>query len=100
MPLDHTNQTLVKESPKNQGKSDDLRSSDGMTIVRVRDQDRHHLPDVHRRGENERTELLHLGVDKPLAANRCSAERGSILDEAWMSRGESQRISEPARENN
>mmetsp|Transcript_96587 Transcript_96587/g.255082 ORF Transcript_96587/g.255082 Transcript_96587/m.255082 type:complete len:399 (-) Transcript_96587:18-1214(-) len=69
---------LVEEAAEDEQQPEDLELVYGVVVSCVGDQDGHHLPQVHGGREDQGPELLHLGVDEPLAAHGRGAQREGV----------------------
>merc|ERR1719215_1776815 len=78
------NGALVEQTTEDAQQPKDLELGDHVAVLGVRDQDRHHLPQVHRGREDESAELLYLRVDEPLASHGSGTETHGVHRKSWM----------------
>mmetsp|Transcript_18975 Transcript_18975/g.48668 ORF Transcript_18975/g.48668 Transcript_18975/m.48668 type:complete len:325 (-) Transcript_18975:279-1253(-) len=75
---------LEEEREEHYEQGEELKDRDRVGVRDVGDQDGDHLPRVHRRGEHQGAELLHLRVDEELPAHGHRAQREGVAQEAGV----------------
>mmetsp|Transcript_18996 Transcript_18996/g.52339 ORF Transcript_18996/g.52339 Transcript_18996/m.52339 type:complete len:214 (+) Transcript_18996:225-866(+) len=88
--LNKAHVALVEERCEDKDKPCDLRHGNPVPIGDVGDRDGHHLSDVHRRGEDQRSKLFDLRVNEELASNCGCTQHRCVGHEPAMSPAEAQ----------